>query len=312
VRTVILKASLGFGIALMALLPLGTAGVPPVHHVLVADAGGPLPVVVTTRETGGSIGSLVEATIYDPKSRSFKRLTWGGQPTELVSIGLHPSFEALTQTVVIPYQMHDPVRHALLKKYRYRDGQMELVQTDYGPAARELPYPAEDWAVLIAALNTAGLRLPAETPRYFASTLAGEAFLEQWQHTIPEGMTFYLAREHETGRSSGTFFVWGNTVSPSGKHLNRAVGLQGVVSFTRLGDRKVISGIDVREVPLRVETPEQVVEMVRSWPEAKNLREVPPPVFLDGRWQVNLTFDSMTTVIFVDARTGQVRRSRAG
>jgi hypothetical protein len=300
------RAVMGDGRTL--LLPLGTAGVPAVHSVLVADAGGPLPVVVTTRETGGSIGSLVEAFAYDARTRSFQRLAWDGLPTELVSVGLHPSFEGPTQTVVIPYRMHDPVRHTLLKKYRYHDGQMDLVQIAYGPAAQDLPYPAEDWAVLIAAFNTIGLRLPAETQRYFAVDRTGEAFYAKWQRTIPEGMTFYLDRKYETGLSSGTFSIWGNTVSPSGKRLNRAVGLQGVVSFTTLSDRKVISAIDVREVPLRVVTPEQVMEIVRNLPEAKDLVEIPPPVFLEGQWQVNILINSTTTVIFVDARTGQVNK----
>lgn len=248
--------------------------------------------------------------MYDPKAHIFKKLEWNGQPAELVSIGLSPSYDPAGETVVIPYRMHDPVRHTLLKIYQYRLGQMEKVEIAYGPAVKDLLYPADDWAVLVAALNTLGLRLPEEVPRYFAAHETGEALYREWHKRIPEGMTFYLDQKYHEGLRNGMFFVWGNTVSPDGKHLKRAVGLEGTVSFTLHGNRKVMSEIEVREVPLLVQTPEQAIAIVRGLPEATGLAVFPPPVFHEGRWQVNIPMNASTTVSYmVDARPARVEQN---
>lgn len=62
-------------------LPFLSDGFPAVEHVQVINMPGA--VVVTTRETGGSVGSLVEAFTYDPKRQSMVRLNWNDEPSPL-------------------------------------------------------------------------------------------------------------------------------------------------------------------------------------------------------------------------------------
>lgn len=226
-------------------LPLLPGGVPAVEHLQIINM--PSAVVVTTRETGGSIGSLVEAFAYDPKRQSIVRLNWNDQPSELTTEGRTLFDYELGAAVVVPRDIKDEVHHLLYSAYRYKEGRLERVRTWYGPHDAQLPYPTERWSILTAMLNAIGLRQPEEFRRYFADQRLASRLYQGWIERIPEGMTFYLDERYHAGVDD-RFIIWGNDVSPDGRKLGRKLKLQGVGAFANLDGREVLTRLWLREI----------------------------------------------------------------
>lgn len=225
-------------------LPFLPGGIPDVEHLRIINMPGA--VIVTTRETGGSVGSLVEAFACDPSSRQMVRLNWNDQPSELTTEG-ETLWDPDLNAAVVPRHIHDEVRHLLFSAYRYRQGRLERVKTWYGAHGAQIPYPRERWAVITAMLNAIGLRQAEEFRRYFADQRLASRLYQGWVDRIPEGMTFYLDERYQAGVDD-RFILWGNEYSSDGRKFDRKLKLQGVGAFAYLEGREVLTRLWLREI----------------------------------------------------------------